>query len=89
MNSAEKESGVGIESWRSQGERDRAGGRFMESTYPEIYMNLWQEMRQMQRGGKRGEWHGESCRVTISLALRRCLGKFGANGDGCRGWGDG
>lgn len=54
MNSAEKESGVGIESWRSQGERDRAGGRFMESTYPEIYMNLWQEMRQMQRGGGKG-----------------------------------
>lgn len=53
MNSTEKESGVGIESCRSQGERDRAGGRFMEGTYPEIYMNLWQEMRQMQRGGKR------------------------------------
>lgn len=59
MNSAEKESGVGIESWRSQGERDRAGGRFMESTYPEIYMNLWQEMRQMQRGGGGGGYGTE------------------------------
>lgn len=54
MNSAEKESGVGIESWRSQGERDRTGGRFMEGTYPEIYMNLWQEMRQMQRRERGG-----------------------------------
>lgn len=24
----------------------------MESTYPEIYMNLWQEMRQMQKRGE-------------------------------------
>lgn len=32
-----------------KGERAKAGVRFMESTYPEIYMNLWQEMRQMQR----------------------------------------
>lgn len=31
------------------GEREKAGVRFMESTYPEIYMNPWQEMRQMQR----------------------------------------
>lgn len=30
-------------------EREKAGVRFMESTYPEIYMNPWQEMRQMQR----------------------------------------
>ena len=30
-------------------EGEKAGVRFMESTYPEIYMNPWQEMRQMQR----------------------------------------
>lgn len=30
-------------------ERESAGVRFMESTYPKIYMSPWQEMRQMQK----------------------------------------
>ena len=52
----------------------------MESTYPEIYMNPWQEMRQMQN---REERRGESCQVRMTLAQSSCLGKFGSNGDGC------
>lgn len=60
----------------------------MESTYPEIYMNPWQEMRQMQKR-EEGKWQGESCQVRMTLARSSCMGKFGANGDRCRGRGGG
>lgn len=55
--------------------RERAGVRFMESTYHEIYMNPWQEMRQMQK--RREKWRGKSCQVRMTLSQCCCLGKFG------------
>lgn len=100
MNSAEKESGVGMESCRSQGERDSAGGRFMEGTYPEIYMNLWQEMRQMQGGDDGGKevrgvgtgraaglqflWLGDA--AWESLVLMVMDAEAGGMGSGADGW---
>ena len=46
-----------LEKREREREREKAGVRFMESTYPEIYMNPWQEMRQMQKG-EEGEMAG-------------------------------
>jgi len=64
-----------------------AGGRFMESTYPEIYMKPWQEMRRMQK--REAGRMAERCQVRMTLAQSSFLGKFGGNGDGCGGGGGG
>lgn len=53
----------------------------MESTYPEIYMNLWQEMRQMQGGGEEEKRRSGAARSTPGG--RSFPESLVGNGDGC------